>query len=119
MPFGLGIWEIVILLGVLALLFGAEVNVEAERSRELRKGEPASVELKLTNVSQRPQIVDQQRETKQQGYDIVLAIDLSESMYSEDFERDGRPINRLQAISPVNSHVVWASGIGGWTHSRP
>jgi membrane protein len=29
----------------LALLFGAEVNVEAERSRELRKGEPASVEL--------------------------------------------------------------------------
>jgi membrane protein len=29
----------------LALLFGAEVNVEAERSRELRRGEPASTEL--------------------------------------------------------------------------
>ena len=29
----------------LALLFGAEVNVEAERSRELRCGEPASDEL--------------------------------------------------------------------------
>ncbi len=29
----------------LALLFGAEVNVEAERSRELRRGEPASAEL--------------------------------------------------------------------------
>ena len=29
----------------LALLFGAEVNVEAERSRELRRGEPASDEL--------------------------------------------------------------------------
>ena len=29
----------------LALLFGAEVNSEAERSRELRRGEPASVEL--------------------------------------------------------------------------
>ena len=29
----------------LALLFGAEVNAEAERSRELRRGEPASVEL--------------------------------------------------------------------------
>jgi membrane protein len=29
----------------LALLFGAEVNVEAERSRELRKGEPASADL--------------------------------------------------------------------------
>jgi membrane protein len=29
----------------LALLFGAEVNSEAERSRELRRGEPASDEL--------------------------------------------------------------------------
>jgi len=32
-------------LGALALLFGAEVNAEAERSRELRRGEPAEVEL--------------------------------------------------------------------------
>ena len=29
----------------LALIFGAEVNAEAERSRELRRGEPAEVEL--------------------------------------------------------------------------
>jgi membrane protein len=32
-------------LTALALLFGAEVNAEAERSRELRRGEPAEVEL--------------------------------------------------------------------------
>jgi membrane protein len=32
-------------LSALALLFGAEVNAEAERSRELRRGEPAEVEL--------------------------------------------------------------------------
>jgi membrane protein len=32
-------------LSSLALLFGAEVNAEAERSRELRRGEPADVEL--------------------------------------------------------------------------
>jgi membrane protein len=32
-------------LGALALLFGAELNAEAERSRELRRGEPAEVEL--------------------------------------------------------------------------
>jgi membrane protein len=32
-------------LSALALLFGAEVNAEAERSRELRHGEPAEVEL--------------------------------------------------------------------------
>jgi membrane protein len=29
----------------LALLFGAEVNAEAERSRELRRGEPAEAEI--------------------------------------------------------------------------
>ena len=29
----------------LALLFGAEINAEAERSRELRRGEPAEREL--------------------------------------------------------------------------
>jgi membrane protein len=32
-------------LSALALLLGAEVNAEAERSRELRRGEPAAVEL--------------------------------------------------------------------------
>jgi membrane protein len=32
-------------LSALALLLGAEVNAEAERSRELRRGEPAEVEL--------------------------------------------------------------------------
>jgi membrane protein len=32
-------------LSALALLFGAEVNAEAERSRELRRGEPAEVNL--------------------------------------------------------------------------
>lgn len=32
-------------LSALALLLGAEVNAEAERSRELRQGEPAEVEL--------------------------------------------------------------------------
>jgi Ca-activated chloride channel homolog len=55
----------------------------------------------LIGALARPQIVDQKRETKQQGYDIVLVIDLSTSMYAEDFERDGRPINRLQALKPV------------------
>jgi membrane protein len=32
-------------LSSLALLFGAEINAEAERTRELRRGEPAEVEL--------------------------------------------------------------------------
>jgi len=32
-------------LGAVALLFGAEINAEAERSRELRRGEPAETDL--------------------------------------------------------------------------
>jgi membrane protein len=32
-------------LSAVALLFGAEVNAEAERSRELRRGEPAETDL--------------------------------------------------------------------------
>ncbi len=32
-------------LSALALLLGAEMNAEAERSRELRQGQPAEVEL--------------------------------------------------------------------------
>jgi membrane protein len=34
-------------LSGLALLFGAEINAEAERSRELRRGEPAETELQV------------------------------------------------------------------------
>jgi Ca-activated chloride channel family protein len=49
----------------------------------------------------RPQIVEDKREVKQQGYDLMLAIDLSGSMLAEDYERNGEPINRLQAIKPI------------------
>ncbi len=38
-------------LGAVALLFGAELNAEAERSRELRRGEPAEVELQAPRKS--------------------------------------------------------------------
>jgi Ca-activated chloride channel family protein len=48
-----------------------------------------------------PQIVEDKREVKQQGYDLMLSIDLSGSMLAEDYERDGERINRLQAIKPV------------------
>lgn len=49
----------------------------------------------------RPQIVEDKREVKQQGYDLILSIDLSGSMLAEDFERGGERINRLQAIKPI------------------
>ncbi|MEO8606207.1 MAG: hypothetical protein ABI629_26790, partial [bacterium] len=49
----------------------------------------------------RPQRIDDKRPLQQDGYDIVLAIDLSGSMLAEDYERDGARINRLQAIKPI------------------
>ena len=49
----------------------------------------------------RPQKIEDKREVHSQGYDIVLAVDLSGSMLAEDYEKNGQPINRLQAIKPV------------------
>jgi len=55
----------------------------------------------LIGALARPQRVDDKREVRSQGYDIVLAIDLSGSMLSEDYEKNGERLNRLQAIKPV------------------
>jgi Ca-activated chloride channel homolog len=49
----------------------------------------------------RPQRVEDKREVRSSGYDLMLAIDLSGSMLSEDYERNGEAINRIQAIKPV------------------
>ena len=49
----------------------------------------------------RPQHVEVKQQSLSRGYDIVLCIDLSTSMLSEDYERNGQRINRLQAIKPV------------------
>ena len=49
----------------------------------------------------RPQRVDDRREAHQQGYDLMLAIDLSGSMLAEDNHRPGEGPNRLQVIKPV------------------
>lgn len=55
----------------------------------------------LIGALARPQQIEDKREVRSEGYDIVLAIDLSTSMRAEDFERGGERINRLQAIKPV------------------
>jgi Ca-activated chloride channel family protein len=57
--------------------------------------------IALTLALARPQKVEDKREVRSQGYDIVLAVDLSGSMLAEDYERKGERINRLQAIKPV------------------
>src|SRR3954471_21088356 len=55
----------------------------------------------LIGALARPQRVEDKREVRSEGYDIMLAIDLSTSMRAEDFEKDGERLNRLQAIKPV------------------
>jgi len=49
----------------------------------------------------RPQRVEERKFVQREGYDVMLAIDLSGSMLAEDNERNGRRINRLQTIEPV------------------
>ena len=49
----------------------------------------------------RPQRIVDQREVKKEGYDLMLVIDLSKSMWAEDFQRGGRRVNRLEAIRPT------------------
>jgi Ca-activated chloride channel family protein len=49
----------------------------------------------------RPQRVEPQPDARNQGYDLIIAIDLSTSMYAEDFQRGGQTVNRLQAIKPI------------------
>jgi Ca-activated chloride channel family protein len=49
----------------------------------------------------RPQRIDDRRVIRGEGYDIVLALDLSTSMLAEDGILDGRQVNRLEALTPV------------------
>ncbi len=49
----------------------------------------------------RPQRIDDRHEVRAEGYDLILAVDISTSMLSEDYQRKGERINRLQAIKPV------------------
>jgi Ca-activated chloride channel family protein len=49
----------------------------------------------------RPQWLDEQKRVTGEGYDLMLAIDLSGSMLAEDYERNGEPLNRLDVIKPV------------------
>jgi len=49
----------------------------------------------------RPEKIVPQTTTLHEGYDLVLAIDLSGSMLAEDYEKGGERLNRLQTIKPV------------------
>jgi Ca-activated chloride channel homolog len=54
----------------------------------------------------RPHVLVPLEDHKRRGYDFIIAIDLSTSMYAEDFQRGGTTTNRLQAIKPIVSAFI-------------
>jgi Ca-activated chloride channel family protein len=57
--------------------------------------------LLLVFAMARPQKVEDKKQREVEGYDIILAIDLSESMLEQDYEVNGRRATRLDAVKPV------------------
>lgn len=55
----------------------------------------------LVVAAARPQRVDALSRTEQRGYDLMLAVDLSTSMLSEDYRGPHGRVNRLETIRPV------------------
>ncbi|WP_319406432.1 VWA domain-containing protein [uncultured Desulfosarcina sp.] len=54
----------------------------------------------------RPQWGTERTEVKTEGINIVLALDLSESMAALDFKKEGRVVNRLEAVKGVVQNFV-------------
>lgn len=54
----------------------------------------------------RPQARVPEENAIRRGYDLVICIDLSNSMFSEDFKRGDAMVNRLQAVRPVISAFI-------------
>ena len=54
----------------------------------------------------RPQAQVPEEGAIRRGYDLVICIDLSNSMFSEDFKRGDAMVNRLQAVRPVISAFI-------------
>ncbi|MCB1214710.1 MAG: VWA domain-containing protein, partial [Deltaproteobacteria bacterium] len=49
----------------------------------------------------RPQRFEKETQVLSEGIDLILAIDVSESMAALDFELEGKPVNRLTVVKKV------------------
>jgi Ca-activated chloride channel homolog len=54
----------------------------------------------------RPQSGSETTETRASGIDIVLALDLSGSMWAHDFELEGEPVDRLSVVRQVVGEFI-------------
>ncbi|MEM6885641.1 MAG: VWA domain-containing protein [Verrucomicrobiota bacterium] len=57
--------------------------------------------ISLILAMARPQKVEDSQQRKIEGYDIILAIDLSGSMQRMDYQMGTQQVTRLQAVKPV------------------
>lgn len=62
--------------------------------------------LALLTAAARPQWIGPPLEMPQSGRDLMLAVDLSGSMQIEDFQMNGRQIDRLTALKMVASDFI-------------
>ena len=93
---------------VLIVPFSARWQSSANRgSREAVATSAVLVGLCLLVIAlARPQTRTQRTEFGIEAYDVMLAIDVSRSMLSEDYEVAGRPISRLEVLKPIVENFV-------------
>lgn len=67
--------------------------------------------LCLTGALMGPQLVDQLAPFQEKGYDLMLAVDLSDSMRAQDYVKDGQSVSRLDVVkSVVDDFVIQRQG---------
>ena len=60
----------------------------------------------LTLAAMRPQWLEPHIEIKQEGYDLMLAVDTSRSMTALDFTRENRPVSRMAVVKGVMGRFI-------------
>lgn len=84
-------------------------GVPASRAMQLRPLVPAiqyAVLVLMVLALARPQWGTERTEVLTEGVNIILALDLSESMSALDFKKQGRVVNRLEAVKGVVQDFV-------------
>lgn len=84
---------------------GATINTEI-RPRRWRQWLVLSAWLLLVLAASRPQWIGESVVIQVSGRDLMMAVDLSESMSTADFEIKGEQVNRLQATKRVASQFI-------------
>ena len=85
---------------------GAPAAGGRSRGRGLRLAIAAAAWLLLVAAAARPQWLGEPLEVPQAGRDLMLAVDVSESMQVEDMTLDGRAASRLAVVQQVAGDFI-------------